>query len=99
MAPGLVMRSHAFDCRIVLRDVKIERPWSQRIRHRLESLIENGLLLPLEVLRQNPVLGRVIAEGIEKRMRHIRLKAERLWSTDFFEQVDHISPAVHSAPA
>src|SRR5829696_3842288 len=32
-------------------------------------------------------------------MRHVGLETERLWSADLLEQIDHVSPAVHSAPA
>ena len=45
------------------------------------------------------VLRCVVAEDVKKRVGHVRLEAESFGLSDFFEQVDHLLPAVHAAPA
>ena len=58
-----------------------------------------ALVLPVEVLGQDAVLGGVLAEGVEQRVGHVGLEADGLGLADPLEQVDHRPPGVHAAPA
>ncbi len=63
MTAGFVVRTRAFHRGIVLRDMKIDGPGTQRPRHciewRLRGLLRVG---PIEILRKNAILGSVVAQ-------------------------------------
>ena len=58
---GLVVRSRSLHRRVVLRDVKIDRPRPQRVRHRLQRLVERPRRsFQSKRVRQEAILGRVV---------------------------------------
>ena len=99
MTAGLVVRSRAFDGRVVLRHVEIDGPRPQRSCHRLQRIIERFRAGPVEPFRQQSILGCVVAQREQQRVRHVGLEAERLRPIHLFEQLEIPLPAVHAAPA
>ena len=93
------MRAAAFDRRVILRDVEINRPGPQRVGERFQRRLKHRVLLPFKILRQNAVFRRVVAHGVQQRMRHVGLKTDDLWAVRPLQQVNHMFPAVHAAPA
>ncbi len=67
--------------------------------HFAQRVHQHILLRPIEILRQQPVFGRVVAQGVQHRMRHVRLKADGLRPVHHLQQFDHALPAVHASPA
>jgi hypothetical protein len=55
--------------------------------------------VPLEILRQDAVFRRVVAQREEQRVRHVRLEAQRLRAVHQFQKLHHAPPAMHAAPA
>ena len=55
--------------------------------------------LPVEIFGQKPVFRRVVAERVKQRVRHVRLEAQCLRPIDHLQQLDHVLPAMHAAPA
>ena len=45
------------------------------------------------------MFGCVVAHQVEIGVRQVGLEAERLRHADFFQQVEHVLPAVHAGPA
>src|SRR5580700_4856882 len=98
VASGFIMRTAAFNRGIVLSDMKIDSPWPQFVVHCLQSCLQLAIVLPVKPGRKNGVLGSVIAQRIEKRMRHVSLEAECLGPADQFQELYHSSPTVHPSP-
>ncbi len=65
----------------------------------LQGRVENGQVGPVVVLRQDAVLGGVLAERVEQGVGHVGLEADGFGLADPFEQVHHRAPGVHAAPA
>src|SRR5215207_9574104 len=99
MAAGLVVRAGAEDGAVVLSDVEIDRPGTERGGERRQRLVERLAVLPGEIVGQDARLWSVRAEGVAGGVRHIGLEAEGLWTIDRLQQVDHRLPAMHPAPA
>ncbi len=99
VSAGVVVRPRAVHGGVVLRDVEVDRPGPQRGRQGLQGLVERGLVAPVEVVGEDAVLGGVLAEGVEQRVGHVGLEADRLGLADPFEEVDHLAPGVHATPA
>ena len=58
---GLVVRTLAFDRAIVLRDMEIERPWTQDVGHFFVRGVENFFIFPVIVGWQQRVFWGVVA--------------------------------------
>ena len=99
MMTGFIVRACAFDGGVILRDVKINGPGTKRISEYFEGLIQLLWLGPIPVGGQQSVFRGVIAENIEEGMSHICLESKGAWTIHAFEQIHHLSPAMHSAPA
>ena len=99
MTAGLVVRPRSFYGRIVLGHVKVIGPGSQRTCHRLQRIVQRLTARPVEPFGQQSILGRVVPEREQQRVRHIGLEAERLRPIHLFEQFQIPFPAVHAAPA
>src|SRR5215207_5115340 len=99
VAAGLVVRTRAKDCAVVLGYVEIDRPGTERGGERRQRLVERLAVLPGEIVGQDARLWSVRAKGVEEGVRHIGLEAEGLRTVDRLQQVDHGFPAMHPAPA
>src|SRR5580704_4184839 len=69
------------------------------MRYFAQGVHQNILLRPIKIFRQEAVFGGVIAECVQKRMRHIRLEAKGLRPVHPLQQLAHSLPALHSTPA
>src|SRR5580704_16610236 len=98
MASGLIVGTAAFNRGIVLSDMKVDGPWPQFAGHSLQSFLQLAFVLPVKPGRKNGVLRSVVAQRIEKRMRHVSLEAECLGPADQFQELYHSSPTVHPSP-
>ena len=96
---GLVVIAEALHRAVVLGDVEVDGPGTERIRHFFQCFVENGLVLPVILRRKQARLRRIVAHGVEQRVRHVGLEADGLRAAGFLERVDHVLPRVHAAPA
>ena len=87
------------DGAVVLRDVEVDGPGTQRPGHLSICLVELLTVLPVVIVGQDAVLGRVVAHREEQVVRHVGLVTERLGPADHLQQLHHARPAVHPAPA
>ena len=71
----------------------------KRVGHLSKRVIENVGLRPIEVRRKQAIFRRVVAQREQQRVRHVGLKAERLRTVHHLQQLDHVLPAMHAAPA
>ena len=99
VAAGLVMVSHALHRAVVLRDVEVDGPGPQHVGHLHQRRVKRRLVLPVEAIGKQRRLGRVIAHGVEQRMRHVGLEADDAGAVGLLQRVHHGLPAVHAAPA
>ena len=56
-------------------------------------------LRPVEIFRQQAVFRSVVAHGEEHGVRHVGLKPKSLRARNHFEQLDVVTPTVHTRPA
>src|SRR3984957_6414294 len=96
---GLVVAPGAPDRRVVLRDVKIDRPGAQRMCHCLERGFQAFSIFPVEIPWKYALFWGVEAQCVKQGMRHVGLKSEGLRAPDGLQQIDHALPALHAAPA
>src|SRR6266581_7133294 len=99
MPPCLVVRTGPFNRRIVLGHVKVNHPWPQHARHAGKRIVEHFLLRPVVTFWKDPVFRSVVTESEKKCMCHVRLQTQRFRPIHQDEQLGHMLPAVHSAPA
>ena len=99
MAAGLVVGAGAFHRRVVLRDVEIDRPGAQRRGQLLQRVVE---LAPGPTNR-NPPAGCASSGRCSPWCRAAcgpcRPGSRAFRAVDRFEQIHHLLPTVHAAPA
>lgn len=93
---GFVVGAAALDLSIVLSDVEIDGPWSELVGHLGVGFPE--LVLGVAFVEEGVFWG-VVAEEVEVSVSQIGLEAEGFGHGDFFEEVEHIAPAMHTGPA
>ncbi len=98
VAAGFVVGAGAVDGGVVLGDVEIDGPGTKGLGQLLHRSVEGGGF-PMEIFRDDAVLGRVVAEGVKERVGHVGLESDELGLANFFEELDHVFPTVHAAPA
>ena len=96
---GLVVRAGTFHRAIVLRHVEINGPGTKRRRKRFHGRIQPLGIGPVPIRRQDGVFGGVVAESVEECVGHVRLETDSLRAVRQFQQLDHLAPTVHAAPA
>src|SRR5580692_12039846 len=92
------MGTAAFHGGVILRDMKVDGPGPQLVRHDYQSPLQRALVLPVKPGRKDGVFRRVIPQGVEEGMRHVSLEAECLGPADQFQELYHSSPTVHPSP-
>ena len=60
---GFVMGPRALYRAVVLGDVKVDRPRAQRRGELFQRVIEQRMILPIVILREHGIFGRIVAEG------------------------------------
>ncbi len=93
---GLIVGACTVDMPIVLGDVEIDGPGSELVGHAFVGLIE--LLLGV-VIPEHGMFGGVVTEQVEIGVGQVGLESEGFGHTDSFEDIEHISPGVHTGPA
>lgn len=78
--------------------MEVDRPGPERVGE-LRPRIESGAVGPAVVLGQQPRFRRVVARGVEKRMRHVRLKAHDVGAVGLLWRVEHRLLGMHASPA
>ena len=100
VAAGVVVRARAEDGGVVLGDVEVDRPGPEGVGQGLAGPRRaSALSFQSKSVGEDAVLGGVLAEGVEERVGHVGLEADGLGLADPLEQVDHLPPGVHAAPA
>ena len=98
MTPGAVVAAAAEHRPVVLSDMEVIGPRSQRIGQLAQRRIERVIVAPIEVLRQNRVLGSVGAQHVEQGVRHVGLESQG-GIVHSLEHLEHVLPTVHGSPA
>ena len=97
---GLVVRARALHRGVVLRDVEIDRPRPQRARSSVDSASSSCVAVrPVVALRQQAILGRVVAQREEQVCAMSAWKPSVFGRSTISSSCDHPLPAVHAAPA
>ena len=99
MVPRLVVRAGAMHRRIVLRHVEINGPRTERAGESLHRLVQAVRVRPIPIRREDGIFRRIVAEDVKQRVRHIGLETQRLGPVHPFQEVHHLLPTVHAAPA
>ena len=99
VATCLVVRAGTVDRAVVLGDVEVDRPRPQRVRQLLERLLLLRRIGPIEIGWKDRIFWGVIAHQIQQRVGHVGLKTESFGMADSFQQINHVFPRVHAAPA
>src|SRR5690606_34393788 len=76
MPSGLVVRSRPENRTIILGHMEVDRPRTEGFGQCLKSFLQRPAITPLEIGRHNPVVGLIVSQQAEARMRHICLKAQ-----------------------
>ena len=74
--PGFVVSAGPFDRGIILSDVEVDGPGSQLGGESCQRVIETPGVRPIPIRWQERILGRVVAESIQKRVGHVGLEAQ-----------------------
>ena len=98
MAAGLFVRAGAEDGAVVLRDVEIDRPRAERGGEFDHGFVKLGRF-PMVIFGDDAVGFGVFAERVKQRVRHVGLEADDFGHVHGLEEVHHVLPAVHAAPA
>ena len=93
------MRAGTVNGRVILRHMEINGPRPECGGERLQGLVQSLRIRPVPIRGEHCVFRRVVAKDVKQRMGHVRLEAERLRPADTLEQIHHVFPAVHAAPA
>ncbi|MEY3174417.1 MAG: hypothetical protein RLZZ436_2331 [Planctomycetota bacterium] len=96
MFAGLVVGPGTVNLAIILSNVEVDCPRPQFVGHGLVGRPEFRVRV---AGLDKCAFGGVIAEQVEVGVSEVCLEAERLRHADFFEEVKHVLPAVHSGPA
>ena len=83
------------------RFARCENRWSRGAARAscFEGVVENRFVGPVEIFGQDAILGRVVAEREQQRVRHVRLKAESLGTVDQSRAAPAFSSSRASRPS
>ncbi len=98
VATCLVMAAGTMHGGIVLSHMKIDRPGPQHVSQLLQRRILLFDIGPVKISGQNGVFRSVVTEKVQQRVSHVGLETKSLRVADSFQQVGHLSPALHTTP-